>query len=386
MGSMDKRFKTLVVDASGFINGSDFLNMADEIVTVREIIDEIRDKNTRERLQCLPFQIIFREPSPEDVRVVVQFSRKTGDYASLSANDLKLMALVYKLDKEAHNGSDSHLNKEPIIKALVKPNDQSSKDIMSTKLPGFYDPQKSTKSSITVKNLDNQGDENESEENEEDSDSWITPKNLEEMEEKMAGVTIDDERYPVACLTTDFSIQNVLIQMGLKVSSTNGLIIRQARQFLLRCYACFHITSLMDKKFCPKCGNLGTLKKVSVQVNEKGERIVNLNFKRPINIRGTRYSLPMPRGGKHSEDPILFEDQRIPQHRASKLAVTERKVLNCDTILSAPDYLVRDSPFAINDVYSKASRFSRNQRLVQFQTRRNPNQVPHPTGNKKKSK
>lgn len=389
MDSGQKRIKTLVVDASGFMNACDFHEMADEIVTIREIIDEIRDKNTRARLTGLPYQIKFQEPNTEDVKVVAQFARKTGDYASLSANDLKLMALVYKLDKQANNGSDLHLNKEPIIKALVKPEHHSQDEFLSAKLPGFYVPEKEKKPLSCKENTPSEGkacqDKVEDEE-ESDDESWITPDNLKEIEEKMDNVKIDAEQCPVACLTTDYSMQNVLIQIGLRVSSTNGLIIKQARQFLLRCYACFHITSKMDRKFCPKCGNLGTLKKVSVSVNEKGEKIINLNFKRPINIRGTRYSLPTPKGGKHSTDPILFEDQRIPQHRVSKLTVSEKKILNCDSILSDPGYIVRDNPFAVKDVYSKASRFTRNQKIVQFQAKKNPNQVPHATGNKKKSK
>lgn len=49
----------------------------------------------------------------------------------------------------------------------------------------------------------------------------------------------------------------------------------------------FRTTSIMTKKFCPKCGNK-TLKRVAVSVNEDGNKTVHLNFRRPINIRGTR--------------------------------------------------------------------------------------------------
>lgn len=36
-----------------------------------------------------------------------------------------------------------------------------------------------------------------------------------------------------------FCLQNVLIQMGLHVLSVNGMVIRQARNYILRCHACF---------------------------------------------------------------------------------------------------------------------------------------------------
>ena len=36
---------------------------------------------------------------------------------------------------------------------------------------------------------------------------------------------------------------------------------RETKTWILRCYGCFKTTPLMDKKFCPKCGNK-TLKRV----------------------------------------------------------------------------------------------------------------------------
>jgi RNA-binding protein NOB1 len=40
--------------------------------------------------QVLPYEIEYRQPSSEGLRIVTDFSRKTGDYASLSATDLKV--------------------------------------------------------------------------------------------------------------------------------------------------------------------------------------------------------------------------------------------------------------------------------------------------------
>ena len=41
-----------------------------------------------------------------------EFSKKTGDYASLSLADIKVLALTYELEVEVQ-GSSSHLNTEP---------------------------------------------------------------------------------------------------------------------------------------------------------------------------------------------------------------------------------------------------------------------------------
>ena len=49
---------------------------------------------------------------------VTEFSKKTGDYRSLSAVDIRLMALAYQLEKE-HVGVE-HINTEPNQKVSVK--------------------------------------------------------------------------------------------------------------------------------------------------------------------------------------------------------------------------------------------------------------------------
>ena len=67
----------------------------------------------------------------------------------------------------------------------------------------------------------------------------------------------------VACMTTDFTMQNVLKQMNLELVSIEGRRIREVRRFVLRCFGCFQVTPRMDKTFCPWCGNK-TLKRVSV--------------------------------------------------------------------------------------------------------------------------
>jgi RNA-binding protein NOB1 len=49
---------------------------------------------------------------------VIEFSRKTGDYGSLSVTDLKVLALTYMLEVQ-HVGV-SHLSTEPTIRPTVE--------------------------------------------------------------------------------------------------------------------------------------------------------------------------------------------------------------------------------------------------------------------------
>lgn len=46
----------------------------------------------------------------------------------------------------------------------------------------------------------------------------------------------------VACMTSDFSMQNVLIQMGLQVLTPDGRRIQKVKKWGMRCTACFHVS------------------------------------------------------------------------------------------------------------------------------------------------
>jgi len=58
--------------------------------------------------------------------------------------------------------------------------------------------------------------------------------------------------------------------------------------------------------------------------------------------------LPLPRGGKHSTDPIRVEGQRRPQNRPTKKSLMKRNILD-------DDFLADSSPFAVHDIYSRAA-------------------------------
>lgn len=61
-----------------------------------------------------------------------------------------------------------------------------------------------------------------------------------------------------------------------------------------------------------------------------------------------QHSLPLPQGGKHSNNPHLVEDQRFPQQRPSHKARQKTDVFS-------PGYVAGASPFCENDVYSRAA-------------------------------
>ena len=60
-----------VIDANAIISGSGLLNLmrsAEKIVTIPEVLREVRDKQSRSALEALPFRIFTQEPSEESVK------------------------------------------------------------------------------------------------------------------------------------------------------------------------------------------------------------------------------------------------------------------------------------------------------------------------------
>lgn len=184
---------------------------------------------------------------------------------------------------------------------------------------------------------DNESEEDESEysdetESEEDDESsWITPSNIEEMKSACGKEVTEEDQARVACMSTDFAVQNVLKQINLNIAALDGRLIKQMRTYILRCYACFKTTSIMTKLFCPNCGHK-TLKRVAVSMDENGQRVIHINLRRPLTAKGKNQSIPRFKGGKHSSNPILFEDQPIPKQFPSRVARTKTNALEEDYI------------------------------------------------------
>ncbi|KAI4377871.1 hypothetical protein MLD38_015434 [Melastoma candidum] len=169
----------------------------------------------------------------------------------------------------------------------------------------------------------------------------------------------------VACITSDFAMQNVILQIGLRLLAPGGKQIRQLHRWILKCHACYTVTAEIGRIFCPKCGNGGTLRKVAVTVNENG---IVMAAQRPrVSLRGTKFSLPLPQGGRDaiSKNLILREDQ-LP----SKYLRPIRKKSNKQD----DDFFTPDNVFCYHNT-DKGSLFQPPVRkaLAVFSGKRNPN-------------
>lgn len=105
-------------------------------------------------------------------------------------------------------------------------------------------------------------------------------------------------------------MQNVIIQMGFILLTTEGMRLKRVRRFKLLCRGCFHLNLDCEAKFCDKCGGM-TLTKVSVFINDNGEVTFFDNPKRKVNLRGTIFTIPKPVCGRISKLIVTRADETL---------------------------------------------------------------------------
>jgi rRNA maturation endonuclease Nob1 len=110
MASPDEKYYAIVVDSGAIIKHAGFQtlhNAGNLYFSPPGVLEEIRDKQARQHLDALPFHLHIREPTSEGLKKVIEFSKKTGDYASLSVVDLHVLALLYDLGKKRQHNYES---------------------------------------------------------------------------------------------------------------------------------------------------------------------------------------------------------------------------------------------------------------------------------------
>ncbi|KAJ3066238.1 Nin1 binding protein [Podochytrium sp. JEL0797] len=395
--AFNNKTETLVADTAAFIkHGVRLDQIADEVVTIQEVLWEVRDLNARKNLQLAESltNIKTRIPSDESVAAVSAFAKKTGDFAVLSSVDLKVLALTWMMEKEK-NGVE-HLRKEPmrptqfipkkqqknshqaapiskeeeesisyfggesekkaeesgaaaaeepVEPAVAAAEESKSNAVASAAAPESTDSPADAEMEEEIVYVDDEVEEviEEKEATEEpaeaaassssakkaakpeaerdvfaegEDDGWITPQNIAKIkaqhEQTIQTQLASQGKVSVGCITSDFAMQNVLLQMNLKLISVDGVVIKKAKSWIMRCHGCFKKTTDMTKVFCPACGN-NTLMRTSCSVDGSGKMTFYLKRNYQYNLRGSKFSIPTPKGGhagKSGGDMILREDQK----------------------------------------------------------------------------
>jgi len=85
-----RRVRHLVVDSGAIIKEVPLHDLADNLWTIPDVIQEIKDRRARHVLESLPKRLQLREPSAEAINFIINFSRRTGDFRSISDADIKV--------------------------------------------------------------------------------------------------------------------------------------------------------------------------------------------------------------------------------------------------------------------------------------------------------
>src|SRR5579862_8453793 len=205
-------------------------------------------------------------------------------------------------------------------------------------------------------------------ESEDDEDgTWITPTNIKKHKIHNATTTNSllcasspsprrrsgvSERpgaiLKAACMTSDYAMQNVALQLGLNLISTDGQGVRQVKTWILRCHGCFRTTKKMDLRFRPSCGG-DTLLRTSTSTNANGQVQIHLKKNMQWTNRGTKvvsslrkltkFSLPKPQGmsatpSLSTPPPILRADQKEYRQVQTAKKKREKDLMDPDNLPS----------------------------------------------------
>ncbi|KAG5464356.1 hypothetical protein LSCM1_00538 [Leishmania martiniquensis] len=335
----------LILDANAIIKGMDnFVSTADALVTTPQVITEIKDRASRDLLERLPHKVTLLDPTPEGIAAVVACAERTGDFGAMSRTDIRLCALAFDCCKvggflgepieprppqvNPGNRDDVHI----VTEELAEENSETSdEDDSSDEVEGSGSVSVQGASAGAMPGYGGGSDEEETHargdagraEEDDGEGEWITLDNIREVQNGTCGTGRAFEA-GMACVTSDYAMQNTLMHLGVPIVGINGMHIRELRLWMMRCTACFTLVVDTTRQFCPECGSGDTLRRVNYVVNDQGEKKLYINFRKRISTRGTIYNLPKPRGGKRgtNRNLVLREDQLAHVIRGT----TSRKV------------------------------------------------------------
>lgn len=432
--SQTKPIEHLIVDSSAFIKLSQLHTWAHHVYTIGEVVQEIRNKDSRIALSLLPYELQIDTPTDRFIKTISEFAKKTGDYPVLSQTDIKVMALTLELecrygeakgDNLKINCPEKIFNPKPISVTKLMKNilphqigfytgkgpgnskaptscDQLEESInkleissnpeelniqitqndnlaFSNKLNGNIEllteldniPSSKMEDIETNSIVDGNSDEEtgsktlqdqyyQSSDDSDETEGCLNPKNIDQVVFKLGGILHEPPtNLKIAVVTSDFAMQNVLMQIGLNILSIDGLLIKEVRRYALQCRSCYAIILDTASIRCKKCG-YSLLIRVHAITGEGRTTYRPLSVKQ-FSKRGLRYPTSLPVGGRHGNA------SNNPRHQP-RYSKKRDKVNPLD-----PNYVARDSPFAYNDVTSRGANIGF--QIGSRRVKRNPNEV-----------
>jgi len=387
VSSTSALFDHLVLDSAPLLQNNFPETLSKAFYTCPGVISELKDEATRQRIKQLPYHLEVKQPSEEALALATRWARATGDISTLSHVDLQVLALVVTLELEINKDTSKLLldpSKRPECRVWNGAEGYFSR---AGKKTGTSDSKNRRRGGVEVDSFDDAPKQLEevtkrlnaakvTHEDDSSDGEWITPENLDKYKQKHAGKSSTKEwtvtglvkstsvnpvsasALParIACISSDFAVQNVLLQMRCELYSPDGCRIERLKNWLLRCHACYHCTFDLDTGFCAKCGS-PALTRTSYMLDDKGQ--VHLFLKKDFvyRLRGTKYSIPKPSAGKKSEREVLLlradqkEYERARVHYERIQGKLERQMLQ----LGEPGSL-EDKLWAMEDAKDTVTR------------------------------
>lgn len=245
----------IVVDAGALmrVEALDRYRARCAFVTTPAAAQEVRDAISRQRISQRFLDIETLQPTDMDLAWVKKFAGMTGDLGFLSETDIGLIALTYMLQRST--GQTDHLRLKPAVYEAISEAEvaRELEEESDIKIVWSLQPKKACNSTACESDTKRQvelGDsadgsykntEEFSEDDLSDDDGWVT----QELLQKHLGLLRGHQSNPessqlnvdaaVSCMTADFSMQNVLLQMGLEVLSPDGRKIKTVKIWALLC-------------------------------------------------------------------------------------------------------------------------------------------------------
>ena len=349
----------VILDTNALLMGTLSHNGTEEYYILPELFSEIQDTASRARLALFLSGCIKKSPNVTTIQFVKKFATLTGDIHTLSQIDILVIALAVDIFTE-EEGVDAvrHAPKAPIVqhgkKIYSKLEGEEQKESLLETSQKICNDRAETAEGVfrdtteTLANLSMK--ERKSAQVDSDSEGWITPTNYKSRSAPKSknGLNLtnpSNATIKVACMTADFAMQNVLLQLGVPVVShdqnlgtSNFTRITKLKHWLLRCHACTYLhRPLPEKKpslmivgkgpssvaapiqFCPSCGSGRTMMRTSYTLDTCGDVTIYLKKNYQYNLRGTQYNIPaMTHGSKGTtsgqkakqQNLLLREDQK----------------------------------------------------------------------------
>lgn len=254
----------LILDAGPLLSLEPVRHLASTFHTTPLVLAELKDPKARAHWDALALSgvdVRVEMPSAAAMGKVMEFAKKTGDYAVLSQTDLSVLALTCHWEMEL-NG-DERIRKAPGEK--LTPRDEvgavgvqavgiqaegTAAEVAELPVGEEAGPEATTQvATATGEAGEQEGGEgsNGQEEAGSDDDSggeWITTANVKRHRNRDLGLLpgggkSGSKPLAAACMTGDYAVQNVLLGMGLGLVGEGGKRISKVKSWVLRCHACF---------------------------------------------------------------------------------------------------------------------------------------------------